>query len=88
MQSKKSRSAGLKSSVLLLSLLALGSVTRAEIGNVNRDEDLGQIVGEHKVFEESTEWETQGGGEVSWSESSEAGQVDPNYVPILPDSEE
>lgn len=37
-------SLGLKRSVLLLSLMALSVITRAEVGNVNRDEDLGQVV--------------------------------------------
>ena len=67
----------LKQSVLLLTMLALSAVvTRAETGNVNRDEDMGKIVwetheseGESQVIldkEYSTEWESQGGGEVSW----------------------
>ena len=58
-------------------MLALSAVvTRAETGNVNRDEDLGKIVwevheseGESHVIldkEYSTEWEKEGGGEVSW----------------------
>lgn len=61
-------------------MLALSAVvTRAETGNVNRDEDLGKIVwekheseGESSVIldkEYSTEWEKEGGGEVSWEES-------------------
>ena len=61
---------GLKQSVLLLSLMALSAIdfTRAEVGNVNRDEDMGKIVwevqqdeGESKVIlnkEYSTEWES------------------------------
>ena len=68
---------------------------RGEVGNVNRDEDMGKIVETHfdeggKVIldkEYSTEWEKEGGGEVSWEES-ETGQVDKNYVPVLPFSEE
>ena len=78
-------------------VLSAIDLARAEVGNVNRDEDLGKIVmethydeGESKVIldkEYSTEWEKEGGGEVSWEES-ETGQVDKNYVPVLPFSEE
>ena len=85
--------------MLLLSLMALSAIdfARAEVGNVNRDEDLGKIVmetyydpEEGKVVldkEYSTEWESKGNGEVSWEES-EVGQVDKNYVPVLPFTEE
>lgn len=64
--------------MLLLSLMALVAVTRAEVGNVNKDDDLGKIV---KDVPLTTDGDSSGDGEV-------AGQVDPNYVPILPFTEE
>jgi len=61
--------------VLLISLLALSAVTRASSGNVNRDEDLGAIVAPRDPNAES-------------NDGGEAGTVDPNYVPVIPNSEE
>jgi hypothetical protein len=58
--------------------MALSTVTRAEVGNVNKDEDLGKVV---KDVPLTPDGESSGDGEV-------AGQVDPNYVPILPFTEE
>ena len=64
--------------MLLLSLMALSALTRAEVGNVNKDEDLGKIVPNVPVSPDAE----------SSSDGAVAGEVDPNYVPILPFTEE
>ena len=67
---------GLRSAMLLLSMLAISTVSaqNSRSAELNTDADLGKIV--------SNEPQPAGEGD------EVAGQVDPNYVPILPFTEE
>jgi hypothetical protein len=77
LQGTKTRSLGLKRSIGMLALLStIMTVTFAkDLMNVNNDDDLGKIV------------EDLPAGESSSSETT-AGEIDPNFAIVLPNSEE
>ena len=75
LQGTKTRSLGLKRSVGMLALLStIMTVTFAkDLANVNNEDDLGKIVDDLPPVDGSSET---------------VGEIDPNYNPVLPFSEE